>query len=96
MATCVGETPPQPREDRLRVASFNSDGITNAGKRRELVRAIKKAKVDVTGIQETHVKGCGVYGQGDVNEFWEGVEGGMVLCGMEEKIEEEGGRDVHL
>ena len=37
------------------------------------------------GVQETHLKGCGVYvsGQGDESELWQGVEGCVVWCGME-------------
>ena len=43
--------------------------------------------MDVIGIQETLINGCGVIGcmVGNESEVWEGMEGGVVWCGVDEK-----------
>ena len=44
------------------------------------------------GIQETHTKGCGVMdcAMGSESEVWEGMEGGVMWCGVDEKSKERG------
>ena len=39
------------------------------------------------GIQETHTKGCGVMdcAMGSESEVWEGMEGGVMWCGVDDK-----------
>ena len=41
----------------------------------------------VIGVQETHIKGCGVIDcmMGSESEVWEGMEGRVVLCGVDVK-----------
>ncbi len=44
----------------LRVASLKVNGMSGESKRKEVMESAKKGRLDVTGLQETHRKGCGV------------------------------------
>ena len=87
MAIGGEEAPPCRRGDVGRVATFNCNGVVGEQKRRELIESFKNAGVDVMGVQETHIKGCGVaeYRSGTENEVWEGMEGEVVWCRMDMK-----------
>lgn len=55
-------------------------------KRKEVIEGVKKGRLDVIGLQEMHMKGCGVveYLGGNECGIWEGIEG-VVWCGVDEK-----------
>ncbi len=81
--------PPRPGRGRevLRVASLNVNGMSVESKRKEVMESAKKGRLDVIGLQEMHMKGCGVVECLGRNErrIWEGMEGGVKWCGMDEK-----------
>ncbi len=56
------------------------------------MEGVKKGRLDVIGLQETHMKGCGVVECLGGNEclIWEGMEGGVVWCGGDEKSRDRG------
>ena len=56
-------------------------------RRRELVESFERGMFDVMGVQETYVKGCRVidFVIGSESEVWEGMEGRVVWCGLNEK-----------
>ncbi len=60
--------------EMLRVASFNVNGMSAESKRKEVVEGVRKGRLDVIGVQETHMKGCGVREGLGVNEceIWKG------------------------
>ena len=74
------------RKKELRIAAINVNGINDWVKRREVLENAKKGCIDVLGIGETHLRGCGewVYGRDGSSSLWEGVEGGVVWTGISE------------
>ena len=44
-------------------------------------------KLEIMGVQETRIKGCEVVDcmMGSESEVWEGMEEGVVWCGVDEK-----------
>ena len=82
----IGEGSP-PRSaggrDMLKVVFLNVNGLRCESKRKEVLEMVRKGRMDVVGLQETHMKGCGV--GGNDCELWEGMEGGVVWCGVDEK-----------
>ena len=78
-----GEGAP-PRPNSVRIVSWNANGLREERKRREVVEIFKSSRIDVMGIQETHVKGSGMTDCRRGNEcmMWEGLEGGVVWSGM--------------
>ena len=89
MAMGGERAPPRPKGERaLRVASYNVNGMSVECKRKEVLADMRKGKLDVLGVQETHMKGCGVMDcmEGSECELWEGMKGGVVWCGIDEKI----------
>ena len=57
----------------MRVAAFNTNGMQDQNKRRELVESFKKGRIDVLGVGETHMHGQ--YGRGNECKIWEGMDG---------------------
>lgn len=53
-----GEGAP-PRPKGMRVCTWNANSL-NERKRVEVIKVFKNRNVDVMGIQETHMRGCGV------------------------------------
>jgi len=78
--------------ERMRMAAFNVNGMQGEIKRRELVESFKKGKIDVLGVGETHMRGqgIGVYGSGNECKIWDGMEGGVVWTGLDEKYKGKG------
>ena len=70
----------------VRIASINVNGINDWCKRREVIESAKEGCIDVLGIGETHLRGCGewVGGRDGRTSIWEGVEGGVVWAGISE------------
>ena len=70
----------------MRVAAFNTNGMQDQNKRRELVESFKKGRIDVLGVGETHMRGqgSGEYGRGNECKIWEGMDGGVVWTGLDE------------
>ena len=68
------------------------NGINAREKRKEVIDMWEKGKIDVLGMSETHLKGCGVVDGGDEDEggLWEGPEGGMIWAGVERGRGKEG------
>ncbi len=64
-----------------------------AGKRKEVVDMVEKGRIDVLGVSETHLKGCGMKDGRDEDEggLWEGLERGVVWAGIEKGRGTEGG-----
>ena len=62
----------------MRVGCINVNGMTEEGKRRELVECFKRGRLDVLGVGETHMKGNGTTDCGMESECktWEGMEEG--------------------
>ena len=65
----------------LRVASLNANGMSVDGKRKEVMEGVKNGRLDIIGVQETHMKGCGVMEcvRGNECGIWEGMEGEFAL-----------------
>ena len=74
-------------EGGLRVVAWNANGIREEGKRREMIETARRKNVDVLAVTETHLKGKGWLGDGDDDGggIWQGVEGGVVWGGLDEK-----------
>ncbi len=53
------------------------------GKRKEVVDIFERGRIDVLGMSEIHLKGCGMKDGRDEDErgLWEGLEGGIVWTG---------------
>ena len=63
--------------------SMNVNGIGDEEKRRGMIENFVNGRVDVLGVSETHIRGTGM---SDGKEgMWEGVPGGVVWTGMDEK-----------
>lgn len=43
----------------MRVVHVNMNGLNEDWKRRDVIEAFGKGKVDILGIGETHLQGCG-------------------------------------
>ncbi len=44
----------------MKVVSLNVNGMNDRGKRREIVEMFERGRIDVLGVSETHLKGCGM------------------------------------
>ena len=76
--------------NEMRIAAVNVNGINDWYKRREVIESAKKGCIDVLGVGETHIRGCGewVHGRDGNSSVWEGVEGGVVWTGISEGCKE--------
>ncbi len=48
------------REELMKVVSLNMNCMNDRGKRREIVDMFERGRIDVLGVSETHLKGCGM------------------------------------
>ncbi len=73
--------------DVLRIPSFNVNGMSVESKRKGVMEGLKKGRLDVIGLQEMHMRRCGIMEcvGGNECEIWEGMEGGVVWHGVDEK-----------
>ncbi len=80
------------REELMKVVSLNVNGMNDRGKRRETVDMFERGGIDVLGVSETHLKGCGMKDGREEDEggLWEGLEGGIVWVGIEKGRGKEG------
>ncbi len=60
MAMGRDRTPPRPG-DRIVGVSWNANGLQNVRKRREMTEVFKKKRMNVLGVQETHMRGSGMF-----------------------------------
>ena len=61
--------------------------MTSVLKRRGLVESFEGRWLDIIGVQETNIKGCGMidYMMGSESEVWMRMEVGVVWCVVDEK-----------
>ncbi len=80
------------REELMKVISLNVNGMNDRGKTREIVEMFERGRIDVLGVSETDLKGCGMKDgrQEDEGGLWEGLDGGVVWAGIEKGRGKEG------